>query len=187
MTHPTDLAPRPLAALLLASWLPAALLLTTALALPAAAAADLAGTRQVLLHGRDGSRIHLGDVAFTAQADGRSAFALTLRHAPFKDYFLSMKEFKCVEGGTEIFCHVPYPYAQPATVGPGDLAWLEHALLFMFKTPGRVWRQVVERRVLPANAHRARLRRPAAGGGPEPHQRPARQARRAALPAGAAR
>ena len=139
MTHPTDLAPRPLAALLLASWLPAALMLTTALttalALPAAAAADLAGTRQVLLHGRDGSRIHLGDVAFTAQADGRSAFALTLRHAPFKDYFLSMKEFKCVEGGTEIFCHVPYPYAQPATVGPGDLAWLEHALLFMFKTP----------------------------------------------------
>ena len=40
-----------------------------------------------------------------------------------------------MEGGTEIFCHVPYTYAQPATMSPGHPAWLEHALLFMFKTP----------------------------------------------------
>jgi hypothetical protein len=30
---------------------------------------------------------------------------------------------------------VPYPYAQPGTVSTTDLAWLEHSLLFMFKTP----------------------------------------------------
>jgi len=53
----------------------------------------------------------------------------------FKDFFLSMKEFKCLESAVEIFCHVPYPYPQPGTVSATDLAWLEHALLFMFKTP----------------------------------------------------
>ena len=124
MTHPTRSTAR----------LRAGLLLAAALALPAAAA-DLAGSRQVLLHGRDGSRIALGEVVFTPQADGRSAFVLKLRHQPFKDFFLSMKEFKCVESPSEIFCHVPYPYPQPGTVSATDLAWLEHALLFMFKTP----------------------------------------------------
>lgn len=29
----------------------------------------------------------------------------------------------------------PTPYPQPGTVGANDYAWLEHALLFMFKTP----------------------------------------------------
>lgn len=110
-----------------------------ALAAPAARAGDLAGSRQVLLHSRDGARIALGTVDFTPAADGRTAFVLKLAHQPFKDYFLSMKEFKCVESPTEVFCHVPYPYPQPGTVrlspGTADLAWLEHALLFMFKTP----------------------------------------------------
>ena len=124
MSHPIRFAARALACL----WLAGALAL-------AASAADLAGSRQVLLHGRDGARVHLGDVAFTPQADGRSGFVLTLRHEPFKDFFLSMKEFKCVESASEIFCHVPYPYPQPGTVSATDPAWLEHSLLFMFKTP----------------------------------------------------
>jgi len=101
----------------------------------AAHAQPLAGTRAVRLHSQDGSTLLLGTVQFTPQADGRSAFALQLDHAVFKDFFLSMKEFKCVQAPTEVFCHVPYPYPQPGTVAPGDLAWLEHALLFMFKTP----------------------------------------------------
>ena len=46
-----------------------------------------------------------------------------------------MKEFKCLEGAGEVLCHVPYPYAQPGTVTPTDLAWLEHSLLFLFKLP----------------------------------------------------
>ena len=124
MSHPIRFAACALACL----WLAGALAL-------AASAADLAGSRQVLLHGRDGTRVHLGDVAFTPQADGRSGFVLTLRHEPFKDFFLSMKEFKCVESASEIFCHVPYPYPQPGTVSATDPAWLEHSLLFMFKTP----------------------------------------------------
>ena len=111
-----------------------ALLCAAALAGPAIAQ-PLQGSRQLLLHDRDGGQRVLGSVSFTPQADGRSAFALQLRHEVFKDFFLSMKEFKCVESATEVFCHVPYPYPQPGTVSPTDLAWLEHSLLFMFKAP----------------------------------------------------
>lgn len=100
-----------------------------------ASAQPLQGSQTVRLHARDGTAVVLGKVQFTPQADGRSAFQLQLDHAVFKDFFLSMKEFKCVEAPTEVFCHVPYPYPQPGTVAPGDLAWLEHSLLFMFKTP----------------------------------------------------
>lgn len=96
---------------------------------------DLSGTRQVLLHGREGPPLALGTVRFTPAGDGRSAFVLTMAHEGFKDFFLSMREFKCVEAPKEVFCHVPYPYPQPGTVSATDLAWLEHALLFMFKTP----------------------------------------------------
>ena len=112
-----------------------ALMLAAALAGPTlAAAAELYGTRAVTLHARDGSTVPIGTVQFTPRADGRSDFRLALDGAGFKDFFLSMKEFKCLEGQTEILCHVPYPYRQPGTVGPDDLAWLEHSLLFMFKT-----------------------------------------------------
>jgi hypothetical protein len=122
--------------------LPAALALLASLAAsiaPPAHAWDLAGNHQVVLHSRDGARTPLGTVTFTPVADGRSRFVLQLAHEPFKDFFLSMKEFKCVDSPSEVFCHVPYPYPQPGTVqwgvGGTDLAWLEHSLLFMFKTP----------------------------------------------------
>jgi hypothetical protein len=45
-----------------------------------------------------------------------------------------MKEFKCLEGA-EVSCHVPYPYPNPHTIASNDLAWLEHSLLFLFKSP----------------------------------------------------
>lgn len=98
-------------------------------------AQPLQGSPTLRLHARDGTAVVLGQVQFTPQADGRSTFQLQLDHAAFKDFFLSMKEFKCVEAPAEVFCHVPYPYPQPGTVALGDLAWLEHSLLFMFKTP----------------------------------------------------
>jgi hypothetical protein len=97
---------------------------------------ELAGTHRLSLHTREGSKLALGTVSFAPAANGRTAFTLRLDHAVFKDHFLSMKEFKCLEGGGEVLCHVPYPYAQPGTVTPTDLAWLEHSLLFLFKLPG---------------------------------------------------
>jgi hypothetical protein len=96
---------------------------------------ELSGARSLALHTRDGQRLLLGSVQFRPAADGRTSFVLQLDGARFKDFFLSMKEFKCLEGGGEVFCHVPYPYPQPGTVTPTDLAWLEHSLLFLFKLP----------------------------------------------------
>jgi len=116
------------ASLLLASW--------------PASAWDMAGTKDVALHTRDGQSIRIGTITFQPR-DDRIGFLLHLDHRPFKDFFLSMKEFKCLDGGEEIQCHVPYPYANPATVTAGDLAWLEHALLFLYKEPtdfgARLW------------------------------------------------
>ena len=134
---PSPSAPRSKA---LAAGLTAASLATLlALAPLRAQAWELAGPHAVSLHARDGSRLQLGTVTFAPADQGRSAFTLVMEPARFKDFFLSMKEFKCVEGGAEVFCHVPYPYPQPGTVsvqpGAADFAWLEHALLFMFKTP----------------------------------------------------
>jgi hypothetical protein len=100
-----------------------------------AAPAAPQGTMDLKLHAGDGSALTIGQVAFTPQPDGSARFTLTLDGARFTDHFLSMREFKCLPGGTEILCHVPYPYPQPGTVRDGDLAWLEHALLFMFKKP----------------------------------------------------
>lgn len=112
-----------------------------ALARPAAGQAQtptpaLDGTRTITLHARDGSSVPIGKVHFTPAADGRIGFRIERDAKAFSDHFLSMREFKCVEGRGEILCHVPYPYPQPGWVSTADLAWLEHALLFMFKLPG---------------------------------------------------
>ncbi|TXG94871.1 MAG: hypothetical protein E6R09_16575 [Rhodocyclaceae bacterium] len=107
---------------------------TLAIALPLSAAAwDLAGSKVIKLQTRDGQSIVLGTVDFKPKADA-STFDLHLDHAKMKDFFLSMKEFKCLEG-EEIQCHVPYPYPNPGTITRQDLRWLEHSLLFLFKAP----------------------------------------------------
>lgn len=104
------------------------------LAVPAAQAWELAGKHALRLHPRAGDPIVIGSVEFHPAGD-RYAYSLHLDHGRFKDFFLSMREFKCLEGQGEIQCHVPYPYRHPATVAANDLAWLEHELLFLFKAP----------------------------------------------------
>ncbi|MEY2686196.1 MAG: hypothetical protein RL375_394 [Pseudomonadota bacterium] len=96
---------------------------------------ELSGRKTVTVHTRDQQRLTIGQVDFVPAAGGASSYTLTLDHAPFTDHFLSMKEFKCLSGGGEVSCHVPYPYAHPRTVTPANLAWLEHELLFLFKLP----------------------------------------------------
>ncbi len=100
-----------------------------------AAGWELAGAHKVVLHARDRSRVEVGSVQFKPVGDDRYSFTLTMDHRAFADHFLSMREFKCVSGSGEILCHVPYPYPRPDTVTRKDFAWLEHALLFMFKLP----------------------------------------------------
>lgn len=98
------------------------------------AAATLDGTKQIVLHTKDGAKIPIGRVTFHPQADGGATYDLDVDYARFKTFFLSMRDFKCLEG-PEILCYVPYPYAHPHVVHAGDFSWLEHDLLFFFKNP----------------------------------------------------
>lgn len=125
-----------------------------ALSYPTAFAWEMAGSKEVTLHTRDGQDIPIGSITFEPRGD-RIGFSLHLDHARFKDFFLSMKEFKCLEGREEIQCHVPYPYANPVTVTPGDLTWLEHSLLFLYKLPAdfgaRLWNGIYYRMAVTEN------------------------------------
>ncbi len=112
-----------------------ALLVALALAGSAAAAFDFNGRKTLVAVTADGARTPLGSIDFTPAAGAPTTFRLTLKTEVFTDHFLSMREFKCLSAAQEISCHVPYPYPTPATVGPGQLAWLEHSLLFLFKSP----------------------------------------------------
>lgn len=114
--------------------------LTTALAAltlwaAPAAAFDFAGSKSVLAVTADGQRTLIGTVQFSPADGGAARFVLTLKTAAFTDHFLSMREFKCLTAAQEVSCYVPYPYANPARVSAGDLAWLEHSLLFLHKNP----------------------------------------------------
>lgn len=105
------------------------------------------GERAIVVTTGDGQRVRVGSVRFEPQGDGVARFAVTMDTAVMRDHFLSMREFKCLEGGPELTCHVPYPHAQPGIVRRGDAAWLEHALLFFYKRPAdfgaKLWNGLV--------------------------------------------
>ncbi|MCB1902180.1 MAG: hypothetical protein R3E45_12915 [Rhodocyclaceae bacterium] len=126
----------------------ASLALLAALSGPASAAWQLEGSKTLAMHTREGSTVPIGTVTFVPEGD-HYRFSLKLDASRFTDYFLSMKEFKCLESPAEIQCHVPYPYTNPGTVKSDDFAWLEHALLFLFKAPrdfgARLWNGVYYR------------------------------------------
>lgn len=95
---------------------------------------DMAGAKTLSLLTRDGQTVDIGTIDFTPQGD-HTDFDIHMNFAKFKDFFLSMREFKCLDGPEEVQCKVPYPYKHPNTVTPTDLRWLEHSLLFFFKSP----------------------------------------------------
>ncbi len=111
------------------------LLVVQALVGSSAAAFDFNGRKTLVAVTADGQRTPLGHIDFTPAAGASTTFRLALKTEVFTDHFLSMREFKCLSAAQEISCHVPYPYPNPATVGPGQLAWLEHSLLFLTKSP----------------------------------------------------
>jgi len=110
---------------------------------------ELSGSKALIAHTRDQQHIRLGNVNFTPAADGKTAFSIAMDPARFTDHFLSMKEFKCLDGAGEVVCHVPYPYRQPGTVSAGNYTWLEHSLLFLFKQPtdfgAKLWNGLIFR------------------------------------------
>lgn len=96
---------------------------------------ELEGNKQVFAVTRDGTQLALGHVQFTKLDANVTQFSMRVESPWLVDHFLSMKEFKCLDGATEVTCHVPYPYRNPQTITRGNLAWLEHSLLFLFKQP----------------------------------------------------
>jgi hypothetical protein len=96
---------------------------------------SLEGTKTITLHTTDQQALRIASVTFSKPVDGNYTFAIKMNDEAFTDHFLSMREFKCVGGSRELMCFVPYPYARGQTVSDVDFAWLEHALLFMFKQP----------------------------------------------------
>ena len=102
---------------------------------PVVSAWELSGTKTISAVTREQTLVPLGQVTFTPGTNGSVAVSVQMDHSRFNDHFLSMKEFKCLEGGNEVLCHVPYPYKNPATVSSTDFAWLEHQLLFLHKQP----------------------------------------------------
>lgn len=125
------------------------LLLATALlgAAGTVQAFDYTGTHSVVAVTRDGVRTAIGRVEFAPHPQGGAGFKVGVDPAVMRDHFLSMREFKCLPAEVEITCFVPYPYASPARVKSGDLAWLEHHLLFFFKQPrdygAKLWNGMV--------------------------------------------
>ena len=104
-----------------------------------AQALDVTGEKALIVQTRDGASTRIGSVFFEPAAGSkntnRTAFRVKIDTTVLRDYFLSMREFKCLPAEAEVTCVVPYPYAQPGTIAPGDLAWLEHSLLFLYKQP----------------------------------------------------
>jgi hypothetical protein len=95
---------------------------------------ELSGTKLIYLHDKAGQKTEAGTVEFKPQGS-QVGFDIHWNHAAMKDYFLSMREFKCFEGSTEVQCQVPYPYPNPKTISANDFAWLENNLLFLYKAP----------------------------------------------------
>ena len=98
---------------------------------------------------RDGRAHRLGSVVFESLPSGRTRFAVKMDHSILQDFFLSMREFKCLPAEAEVTCVVPYPYAHPGTIAPGELVCLEHNLLFLFKQPrdfgAKLWNGMIFR------------------------------------------
>jgi len=83
----------------------------------------------VMLEDKSGNSIIVGTVTKHG-----SKFEFERDDSKFKDFFLSMKEMKCLEG-PEILCHIHYPYPQEEVSEENNLRWLSHELLFMYKRP----------------------------------------------------
>jgi hypothetical protein len=91
------------------------------------------GQMTLALLDASGNELVIGTVDFSpTSVTGQRHYQLNIDHHRFTDHFLSMKELKCLEG-KELWCRIPYPYANPQTISASDLRWLEHDLLFLFK------------------------------------------------------
>lgn len=99
------------------------------------AAAGFPETAGIYLIDSQQQETKIGDVSFTATASELTAVKVTMGTDSFTDHFLSMRPFRCIEGDTEWFCYLEYPYDLRMLVSEEDFSDLEYQLLFIRKTP----------------------------------------------------
>jgi len=110
---------------------------------------NLSGEKALIAHTRDGQRTRIGSVNFTPAQAGQSRIRVQMDPHVLSDYFLSMREFKCLPAAAEVSCYVPYPYANSGLVSGQDLQWLDHHTLFLYKRPAdfgaNLWNGIIFR------------------------------------------
>ncbi|MEO0424172.1 MAG: hypothetical protein AAF184_17670 [Pseudomonadota bacterium] len=118
-------------------WARAAITIGCVLASSAIAATFPTGERDIVLLSQAGEEHVIGTATFTpaSEKDGHYRYVLAMDYETFKDFFLSMKEMKCLESAKELMCHLAYPYENPRLVSAEDFGWMALDLLFMFKQP----------------------------------------------------
>jgi hypothetical protein len=89
------------------------------------------GERKISLKSASES-VEIGSVVFSGAGKTRS-IVVQMKEGLLKDEFLSMRPFKCLEGATRFYCHLPYPYEWNGEISETDLVDLEYALLFVQK------------------------------------------------------
>ncbi|MEM7257168.1 MAG: hypothetical protein AAF404_07250 [Pseudomonadota bacterium] len=77
----------------------------------------------------------IADVTFTDTATGATAVQVSLDTGQFTEHFLSMRPFRWIEGSTEWFCYLAYPYDLRSLITEDDRTDLEYQLLFIRKAP----------------------------------------------------
>lgn len=87
-----------------------------------------AETRSVFLEDADGARIEIASLEIVPD----QPYKITMSETSFEDHFLSMRPFRCLEGPTKHWCHVPYPYEIKRDISD-ELTDLEYDFLFVWK------------------------------------------------------
>lgn len=90
-----------------------------------------AAERSVFLETETGDRITIAKI----HTDPDGYYELTMSETVFTNHFLSMRPFKCLEGPSKHWCHVPYPYPLERNVS-AVATDLEYDFLFLWKSAG---------------------------------------------------
>ncbi len=100
-----------------------------------AASASFPDNAGIYLIDSNQQEIKIGEVVFTNKENGATAVNVSMDNDKFTDHFLSMRPFRCIEGKSEWFCYLSYPYDLHSQITEDDLSDLEYQLLFIRKSP----------------------------------------------------
>jgi len=95
---------------------------------------DFPSVATIYLQSADGTETGIGQVSFKSSG-GDTGISVDMDHQEFSEHFLSMRPFRCLEGSSEWFCYLEYPYKLRNIISPQDLSDLEYQLLFIRKLP----------------------------------------------------